>query len=211
MAEIDRPVPGEELTTTGEPTAPRPAATVILLRDTGRAPEILMVRRTPRARFMGGIWVFPGGAVDPHEGEGDAALRAAALRELEEEAGIRLPSTDELVLYSRWITPRQIRIRFDTWFFLAPAPAGVEPRIDGQETVDARWYSPAAALEAYRRGDIRLAFPTIRHLEQLSPFATAGELLAHARSQQVRPVEPRVVREGEVARVLLPGEPGYDD
>ena len=37
---------------------------------------------------MGGVWVFPGGAVDAHEGEGDAAHRVAAVRELEEEAAV---------------------------------------------------------------------------------------------------------------------------
>ena len=57
---------------------------------------------------MGGAWVFPGGAVDRSEGEGQAALRAAALRELDEEAGVRLSGPDALVAYSRWITPVQL-------------------------------------------------------------------------------------------------------
>ena len=52
-------------------------------------------------------------------------------------------------------------------------------------------------------------FPTIKHLEQLAAFATVDELLEHARGRDVEPVEPRVHLEGEVARVLLPGEPGY--
>ncbi len=42
-------------------------------------------------------------------------------------------------------------------------------------------------------------------------FATADELLAYAQGKQVLPVQPRVVVGGETARVLLPGEPGYDD
>jgi hypothetical protein len=54
-----------------------------------------------------------------------------------------------------------------------------------------------------------LVFPTIKHLEQLSAFATVDELLAYAREQDVQPVEPKVLLEGEVARVLLPGDPGY--
>ena len=54
-----------------------------------------------------------------------------------------------------------------------------------------------------------LVFPTIKHLEQLSDFASVDELLAYARGRDVRPVQPKVVLEGEVARVLLPGEPGY--
>jgi hypothetical protein len=54
-----------------------------------------------------------------------------------------------------------------------------------------------------------LVFPTIKHLEQLSGFASVEELLAHARERDVQPVEPKVFLEGEVARVLLPGDPGY--
>ena len=84
-------------------------------------------------------------------------------------------------------------------------------RCDGRECVDVRWVTPRAAIEACVRGDLALAFPTLRQLEQLSAFATAGELLAHARTHDVRPLLPRVVRSGEIARLVLPGEPGYDD
>ena len=205
---IDRPGPGEELNL-GEETIPRPAATVIVLRGGGERLEVLLVKRNPDSRFMGGAWVFPGGAVDHDEGEGDRALRAAAVRELSEEAGIALRSAQELVPFSRWITPPQVRTRFDTWFYLAPLPAGAAPRVDGGEVVDARWYEPSAALDARRRGELLLVFPTIKHLEQLSQFGSADDLLAHARSRTIRPVQPRVVLSGEQARVVLPGEPGY--
>lgn len=209
MGDIDRPGPGEVLNE-GEATVPRLASTVILLRGGGETLELLLVRRTPKARFMGGVWVFPGGAVDRHEGTGDAAVRIAGVRELEEEAGIALASPDELVAFSRWITPRQVKTRFDTWFFLAPAPDGAEPRIDGEEAVDSGWFTPQAALDAYERDEIQLVFPTIKTLQQLAPFPTADALLAHARGRAVEPVEPQVVMEGEVARVVLPGEPGYE-
>lgn len=207
--DVESPGPGEELNL-GEATVPRPAATVIMLRGGAEAIEVLLVKRNPDARFMGGAWVFPGGAVDRHEGEGDAALRAAALRELAEEAGIELEGPGELVPFSRWITPAQVKIRFDTWFYLAALPDGAVPRVDGGEVVDSRWYVPAAALEAARRGELLLVFPTIKHLEQLSSFSSTDELLAYARTRRIRPVEPRVVMSGEQARVLLPGEPGYD-
>lgn len=207
---IGRPAPGEELNP-GDVTVPRLAATVILLHGGGRALEVLLVRRNPESRFMGGAWVFPGGAVDAHEGEGDAALRAAAVRELEEEAGVSVPGPEALVPFSRWITPAEVKIRFDTWFFLAALPEGAEPKVDGSEIVDSRWYAPAAALEAGERGEIPLVFPTIKHLEQLSAFASADELLAFARGRDVLPVQPKVVLLGEIARVVLPGEPGYGD
>lgn len=214
MGEIDdRPGPGEELNTSGTETPPRLASTVILLRGGGDALELLLVKRNPEARFMGGVWVFPGGAVDREdEGEGEVALRAAGVRELEEEAGIVLDDPAALVPFSRWITPAEVKIRFDTWFFLAPAPSyDVEVRIDEQEAVDWGWYTPQAALAAHRAGEILLVFPTIKHLEQLSPFGSVDELVSYARGKEVLPVQPKVVMGGETARVLLPGEPGYDD
>jgi 8-oxo-dGTP pyrophosphatase MutT (NUDIX family) len=205
---IDRPEPGAELHT-GPATVPRLAATVILLRGGDQELEVLLAQRTPKARFMGGAWVFPGGAVSPQDGDGDAALRAAAVRELREEAGIALADPAELVPFSRWITPAVVKIRYDTWFFLATLPDGAEPAIDGEEVVDARWYEPASALAARDAGEIMLVFPTIKHLEQLAVFESAGELVRHAQASTVAPVEPRVVREGETARIVLPGEPGY--
>ena len=84
-----RPEPGAEFNS-GPATVPRVAATVIVLRGDDDDLEVLLVQRTPHARFMGGAWVFPGGAVTPEDGEGDAALPAAGIRELEEEAGIRI-------------------------------------------------------------------------------------------------------------------------
>jgi 8-oxo-dGTP pyrophosphatase MutT (NUDIX family) len=206
----DRPGPGEELNP-GLETVPRLAATVILLRGGTDALEVLLVQRNPQSRFMAGAWVFPGGAVDRAEGSGDRALRAAALRELDEEAGVRLAGPDELVAFSRWITPAAVKIRYDTWFFLALLPDGSEARIDGGEVVDARWYSPDGALADAAAGQILLVFPTIKHLEQLAAFASARELLEHARTRTVAPVQPRVVSFGETARIVLPGEPGYDD
>src|SRR5918996_1908361 len=170
------------------PSEPRQAATVILLRGGAARLELLLVRRNPAARFMGGAWVFPGGALDAGEDH-----RAAGLRELREEAGVELADARELVPFARWITPAQVRVRFDTWFFLAAAPAGAEPRPDGGETVNCGWFAPRDALAAGERGDIALVFPTIRTLEQLAGFASADELLAWADGREVEPIEPRVI------------------
>ena len=199
----------------GPATDARKAATVILLRGGKQTLEILLVRRTAKARFMGGVWVFPGGAVDDDDRRaqdpagGESALRRAAARELREEAGIALSDIDELVEFSRWITPAEVRRRFDTHFFLARLPPGQEPHVDGEECVEYRWFTPRAALAAHGAGEIGLVFPTIKHLERLAPYPSADALLEEASGRDVEPVQPRVVLDGETARVLLPGEPGY--
>ena len=192
-----------------EPAAPRPAATVILLRRGGkhseRALEILLVQRNPEARFMPGVWVFPGGAVDADDGDGEEAHRSAAVRELAEEAGIEVPA-EELIAYSRWITPKVAPIRFDTRFYLALAPAHSPPEPDGSETVDAGWFGPQDALDMHYAGELPLVFPTIKHLESLVGFANAAEALEAAKRRDVKAVEPEVVGEGDEQRIVLPDE-----
>jgi 8-oxo-dGTP pyrophosphatase MutT (NUDIX family) len=204
-----RPGPGEELNP-GTVTEPRHAASVVLLRGGAERLEVLLVRRNPEQRFMGGAWVFPGGALDREDGAGEDALRVTALRELAEEASVVIEDRDALVPYSRWITPEVVRVRFDTRFFLIPAPADADPQPDGAETVAARWIAPADALEAHTRDELTLVFPTIKHLEQFAGFDSADALLAHARVSEVQPVLPKVIDTGETARIVLPGEPGYD-
>ena len=205
--EVDRPGPGEELNT-GAVSVPRVAASVIVLRDSDAGPEVLLVQRNPDARFMGSAWVFPGGAV--HDEDGDASR--TGVRELEEEASLVIENADALVPWSRWITPAQVKIRFDTWFFVTRAPAAAEPRCDGQECVDVRWLRPQDALDAYQREELLLVFPTIRHLQELAMFDSVDDVLQTGRERRIQTIEPRVVLdEGGVARILLPGEAGYDE
>lgn len=192
---------------------PRPAASVIPLRRGGkhaeRGLEVLLLRRSEQASFMPGVWVFPGGAVDPEDGEGEAGFRACALRELTEEASIELEGPDELVPFSHWITPEVVPVRFDTWFYLALAPAHSAPEPDGSETTEAAWWEPRVALEAHRDGELELVFPTIKQLESLGDHATSDEALEAARGRPVEPILPKVIGEGKQRRVVLPGEPGY--
>jgi 8-oxo-dGTP pyrophosphatase MutT (NUDIX family) len=196
----------EQLNTTGTITVARPAASVLVVRGGATALEVLLVQRSLASRHMGGVWVFPGGAVDPGEDE-----RAAARRELREEAAIDLADTTGLVPFSRWITPPEIKVRFDTHFFVTALPDGAEPAFDGAECVALGWFAPRDALAAHARGELLLVFPTIKHLEQLTLFASADALLDHARGREVEPVRPRVVVTGETARILLPGDPGHED
>ena len=203
--EIDRPAPGEELNE-GPETPARVAASVIVLRDGGDGPEVLLVQRNPAQRFMGGAWVFPGGAVN-----GDESPAEAGLRELEEEASLSLTGgPEDLVPFSRWITPAAVKLRFDTFFFVTEAPADAAPEPDGAECVGLAWKRPADALSDYERGELQLVFPTIKHLEQLAEHPSVAATIEAARGREVTPIQPRIIGSGDGARVLLPGEPGFD-
>jgi 8-oxo-dGTP pyrophosphatase MutT (NUDIX family) len=198
----------------GPPSTPRPAASVVLLRRGGkhsqRALEVLMLRRSEEARFMPGVWVFPGGSLDQADGAKEAGLRACAMRELAEEAGIELDAGEELVPFTRWITPEVIATRFDAWFFLALAPAHTPPRPDGVETTEARWFQPSAALEAQENGELVLSFPTQTQLRWLAEFRTSDEAIAAYRERRLEPILPVVIAEDEAeVRVVLPGDPDY--
>ncbi len=158
------------------------AASVIVLRDGPL--EVLLLRRSDRSSFVPNAWVFPGGVADAGE-----SMRATAARETFEEAGIRL-DPDTLVETSRWITPVGIPKRFDTHFFLAKVARGVEVTIDGREITESMWIAPATALA---RRDLKLVFPTIKNLEALAGFESAGELIESRRGAVIEPIQPVLV------------------
>ena len=160
---------------------------------------------------MPNAWVFPGGAVDTRESPEENDFRAAALRELQEEVAVTLEDGAELVLFSRWITPREVKTRFDTRFYLALAPAHCSPAPDRTEIVDVGWFAPADALERHADGQMLLVFPTIKQLEALLTFGSAEEAIAASRTRKVEPILPKVGTVDGEPRVLLPGDPGYED
>lgn len=198
------------------PVTPRPSASILLLRpgtgEQGPGLEVLMAKRSDASRFMPGVWVFPGGAVDPGDGElsaGAAPYRACARRELAEETGIAIAADAELVLFARWITPAFLPIRFDAWFFVAQAPPASAPVPDGGETTDARWLSPAAALEAGRHNEMDLAFPTLRKLEELEKYETVEAVLNAYRDRPPEAILPVPVESEKGTRLSLPGDRDY--
>jgi 8-oxo-dGTP pyrophosphatase MutT (NUDIX family) len=134
----------------------------------------------PRHAF-GGMWVFPGGRVDPEDWDPDrpgdelAAARRAAVREASEEAGLAIDA-GALLPYSHWTPPPITPRRFLTWFFLAPAPDG-DVVIDGGEIREHRWLRPADALDSQRAGEIELAPPTWVTLHELSRWRSVAESL----------------------------------
>jgi 8-oxo-dGTP pyrophosphatase MutT (NUDIX family) len=156
---------------------PIPAATVVLVRDGDDGIETLMLRRNARGAF-GGMWVFPGGRVDPEDGEGEEGARRAAVRETVEEASLVLDPA-VLVPFAHWTPPPIAPKRFATWFFLAPAPDGIVA-VDGDEIHEHLWVTPSDALKRRDAGEIDLAPPTFVTLHQLTLFDDVASALNDA-------------------------------
>jgi 8-oxo-dGTP pyrophosphatase MutT (NUDIX family) len=188
-------------------SAPRPASTVVLLRPAATGFEVFLVKRHDRIAFMAGAHVFPGGRVDGADAAADAETRhrLAAVRELEEEAGVRVVA-EALVPFARWVTPDVETRRFDTMFFVTPLPAAQAAAHDGVENTDSVWIDPAEALASCGRGEILLPPPTWVTLRTLAAFSTIDEVVAWARSTTIVPVQP-VVEERDGTRILtVPGD-----
>jgi len=229
-----------------EPTTPRPASTVMVVRAAGAGIEVFMARRSAQSPFMPDAYVFPGGAVDAADAQPEAIARldrvpagvepqfaVAAVRELCEEVGMLLAARADglplegrevnavrevlasggrfndvvaerdlrltgsaIAYYSRWVTPADVKRRFDTRFFVARAPAGQTAAADAFEMHDGVWIAPADALERGASGEWTLVFPTIRHLERLAQFATVEALFEHAGARRPQPVTPVVGGDG---------------
>jgi 8-oxo-dGTP pyrophosphatase MutT (NUDIX family) len=260
------------------PTVPRDAASIILLRDgsCGDDIEILMVRRHERSDFAGGMYVFPGGAVEePDCGEGAAALCAgmvpenamsiigeapsparalgifiAGIRETFEETGILLAyeaqgelvsyageggarfstlrtaiengkltfnemieeeglklAVDRLAYFAHWITPEFSPIRYDTHFFLAPAPPAQDALHDNVEMTAHLWITPHEALERSEGGTFAMLPPTIINLMALKRFSTVKDALATVAEEEVPAIRPQVSFEDGNIRLIFPGDP----
>jgi 8-oxo-dGTP pyrophosphatase MutT (NUDIX family) len=159
---------------------------------------------------------------DPDNQERFAAHRAAcqasnrAFFVMLRGEGLTL-ATDHLSYFSHWITPEENPIRFDTRFFAAVAPLGQDAVADGYEIVGARWLTPAEALEAWRRQEISLRFPTIKNLEILRTASappgersvSAAEIVAGLRERIVAAIRPRIVQVDGQPVAVLPDDPRW--
>lgn len=153
--------------------SPRPAATVILLRDGGGGLEVFLVRRTKGASFMGGAYVFPGGKLDAADSDPailarvtgpdpEAARRAldedldppaalalyvAALRETFEESGVLFATAPARLDLAA------ARARLATGTSFAALALDLDLALDAVALVPfARWVTPAVEQ---RRFDAR--------------------------------------------------------
>src|ERR1700686_2347953 len=249
---------------------PRPASTILLLRDSAAGEiEVFMMVRHYEIDFNSGALVFPGGSVDKGDkdiiaspqlysgGEGlDAAalsFRIAAIRETFEESGILLArprgsnalvdakrageieaanraalcegkttflkvltdnglllALDELVPYAHWITPEGMPKWFDTWFFLAAAPAEQGGPHDGKASADSMWVSPREALAGGESGRFKLPFPTTRNLIRLGKQDGVKAALDDSRGKPIVSVMPVMTKVNGGRQLRIPLEAGYD-
>lgn len=188
------------------------AATVLPLRDTPGGLQVLMLRRDTRITF-GGLWVFPGGRVDPPDRAGLpaddelAAARRAAVREADEEAGLAL-DPGGLVPLSHWTPPPGVQRRFLTWFFLARVESDAV-RIDHGEIREHSWCSPAEALRLRDAGEMGVAPPTFVTLLELGRHASVADAMDAAVAAGPAHYETEMRLEGGASVVLWPGDVSY--
>lgn len=190
-----------------------PAATVVVLRDITCGPEVLMLQRSS-AQVFGGMWVFPGGKVEPRDvagADGDevGAARLAAVRECREEAGLSL-DVSQMVALSHWVPPVEAPRRFSTWFFLAPAPAHADVCIDRTEVQNHVWTSPRAALDRCAAQAIEMAPPTWMTLAALTSFDRVDDLLAFASGRPPQRFATRILRDGAIPVSVWRGDAAYE-
>lgn len=227
-----------------------PAATLILIRESGEGPpELLMVERAGGMAFAAGALVFPGGRIDESDRRLAAAMDVeaaaiAAIRETLEETAIPVGLSptpdaigarqlqDELVAdrpfaellerhrlsldaaaltaFTRWVPKFHAVRRFDTMFFIAPAPAGDwKPRVIEGECAGASWISAAEVLERDRGGSARLIFPTRRTLERLAQHPNFGAIREDALKHPIEPVTPWVEEVAGERFIRIPDHLGY--
>lgn len=193
---------------------PRGAATVLVVRDTPEGPSVFVQRRVPTMDFAPSMYVFPGGGVDDEDGSTEldpeaisglaermgldvaaaTPLVAAAVREVEEECGLRLDVRD-LVVRAHWVTPPFEKRRYDTWFFAAAMPEGQQALGTTTETDHDAWVLPRRLLTAYADGRAVMLPPTVVALEQLARFGSVADFLADR--PRITRIEPVLVDLGD--------------
>ncbi len=203
---------------------PRLAATVMLVRDTPAGPEVYVQRRVASMAFAPSRVVFPGGGVDPDDHSRDAGppglaalaeamgvgaaaaapYAAAAVREVEEECGVRLEVAD-LRGRGHWVTPAFEPRRYDTWILAAGMPAGQQAQGTTSESDHSRGARAGELLDRFAAREVLMLPPQVWALEALTAFDTAAAFLADR--PRVARVVPELLRTDDgtvVLRTVLP-------
>jgi len=184
-----------------EASAPhKRALRVAAIREAYEETGILLCRRGDGAKFE----ADERAAAARPEIEADRRSFLDLVRELE----VRLDLA-ALSVFARWITPPVTPKRFDTWFYIAAAPADQLALCDGRETVDAEWIEPLEALRLAEAGRRKVIFPTRMNLKLLAEAAGAADAVDRARARTLVTVEPKLIDGPDGRMLVIPPDAGY--
>ncbi|WP_338747824.1 bifunctional GNAT family N-acetyltransferase/NUDIX hydrolase [Janibacter alittae] len=210
---------------------PRPAVSVIPLRDGTQGLEVFVQHRQATMDFAAGAVVFPGGRCDAADtaaghrlplpagvlddhvrrwaatSSGARAveartLLATGLRELQEETGL-VADPSALVPWDRWVTPEIVPTRFDVAFYVlhVPRDAVSQPRHSTTEATRSGWEPVVHLLEGLETGRVTMLTPTRVIVEELAWLGVVDAVMA------LRPVITTVRDDHPAARPRPGGEP----
>ena len=158
------------------------------------------------ARFAGGEHFR--GSLEAAEARDEIAKDSRSFLSLVTSLGLHL-DLEAPAVFARWITPVMMPKRFDTWFYIAHAPADQLALCDGWETVDAEWIAPAEALRLGEAGERTIIFPTRMNLKLLAEASSAADAIARATARTLVTVLPNVVERGGKRVLMIPEDAGY--
>lgn len=129
-----------------------------------------------------------------------------SFKEMIAREGLKL-AVNQLTYFAHWVTPDISPIRFDTHFFLTPAPPHQNASHDNVETTAHLWITPQEALERNKHGTLAMFPPTIVNLMALSRFLNVKDALTSAEGKDVPVISPQISFEDGRLRLVLPADP----
>ncbi len=176
---------------------------IAALREAFEECGVLLARRAGQASLIDGEAASALAPWRDRLHKGDVGLYDFLIKE-----DLRL-ACDLLTRFAHWVTPVDVPRRFDTQFFLVPAPEDQVLAHDGHESVNSLWINPQAAMDAEREGTFHITFPTLSNLQKLAETRTVAKAIDAANASQIVKVLPRKEIQGDDEYLVLPEAAGY--